>query len=155
MTGTRRFVMARVFRAAILMLCILSAGRAFAAGGACPSGANYTSPTNPTGALVALASLGITNCYYIAASGSDSNNGTSESTPFLHAPGMGACGNNCSTGLIVPGVGFIFRGGDTWHFGNSGASPYAGVVTGCSDNGNNAAGFCLDELNDTRAHPTS
>jgi hypothetical protein len=25
-----------------------------------------------------------------------------------------------------PGIGIVFKGGDTWHFGNSGASPYTG-----------------------------
>ena len=40
-------------------------------GGTCPSGANYVNPSNATGSLVTLSSLGITNCYYIAANGSD------------------------------------------------------------------------------------
>ena len=75
--------MARVFRAAILMACILSAGSGFRCRWCmCPAGANYTNPANPTGAHVTLASLGITNCYYIAAGGSDSNSGTSESSPL-------------------------------------------------------------------------
>ena len=104
-----------------------------AAGGACPSGASYTNTSNPTGSLVTLSSLGITNCYYIAASGSDSNDGLSEASghPWLHAPFMPNCTGNCaavtsqSTNLW-PGIGLIFRGGDTWHFGNSSASPYTG-----------------------------
>jgi hypothetical protein len=106
---------------------------AWAAGGACPSGANYINPANPTGSLVSLASLGVTSCYYVAASGSDSNSGTSESSPWLHAPGMPAATGNAQaawTATIQPGTGIILRGGDTWHEGNNGASPYTGGAWG-------------------------
>ena len=132
--------MARVFRTAILMACILSAGRAFAAGGACPSGANYTNPANPAGSLVTLSSLGVTvGCYYISAttpSGgvapSDSNTGTDELHPWLHAPGMANCSSNCaavnfSQGTQLAGIGFIFHGGDTYHFGQN-TGDYTGGV---------------------------
>jgi hypothetical protein len=64
--------------------------------------------------------------YYIAANGSDSNNGTSKTTPWLHAPGMPNCTAICASNNPGPGNSYIFRGGDTWHFGNSGASPYVG-----------------------------
>jgi hypothetical protein len=116
--------MAKVFRIAILIACTLSAGRAFAAGGACPTGANYLNSSS--GSLVTLSSLGVTSCYFIAANGSDANNGTSEGTPWLHAPGMPNCTNNCASITPTAGQGFIFRGGDTWHEGNSSASPYTG-----------------------------
>jgi hypothetical protein len=66
------------------------------------------------------------HCYFIAANGSDSNSGTSESSPWLHAPGMPNCTANCKAHTVAPGDGFIFRGGDTWHFGNSSLSPYTG-----------------------------
>lgn len=145
--------MARFLRFAALIACILFAGKAFAAGGACPSGANYTNPANPIGPNVTLASLGITNCYFIAANGSDANSGTSESTPWLHAPGMQNCSGNCSASARVPGVGFIFRGGDTWHFGNSSASPYAGVVAGCAANGTVSAGLCINDVLGTISNP--
>ena len=145
--------MARVFRTAILMACILSAGRAFAAGGACPSGANYTNPANPAGALVTLASLGITNCYYIATSGSDSNSGASETSPWLHSPGMQQCSSNCAAVTLSSGMGIIFRGGDTWHFGNSSATLYAGVVPVCPTGGGNAAGLCLHDISATSSYP--
>jgi hypothetical protein len=140
--------MARFFRIAILMACILLSGRAFAAGGSCPSGANYTNPSNPTGSLVTLASLGIKSCYYIANAplGSDSNNGTSESTPFLHSPGMQNCSGSCSQSLKAPGVGFIFRGGDTWHLGNHSTSPYSGIISNCYNNGTLPAAFCFADL---------
>jgi hypothetical protein len=52
--------------------------------------------------------------YYVAASGSDSNSGTSESSPWLHAPGMNGCSGTCASTTPQPGDQFIFRGGDTW-----------------------------------------
>lgn len=75
-----------------------------------------------TGAGNALAAT----THYIAANGSDSNNGTTTSTPWLHAPGMPACSANCASYKPAAGDQFIFRGGDTWHFGNSSLSPYTG-----------------------------
>jgi hypothetical protein len=115
--------MARLLRFAIFAVCVLSVGRAFAAGGACPA----SSPV-----------AGNNTCFFIAANGSDTNSGTSETSPWLHSPGMPSCSGSCATeqtslggspgnyGQSNPGVGFIFRGGDTWHFGNSSASPYTG-----------------------------
>lgn len=88
--------MARIFRAAIFMACFLSAGSVFA------------------------------GTYYIAANGSDSSNGTSKTTPWLHAPGMPTCTANCASHTPTAGDQFIFRGGDAWHFGNSSATPYTG-----------------------------
>jgi peptidoglycan hydrolase-like protein with peptidoglycan-binding domain len=98
-------------------------------GGSCPAAANYLNPITNT--LVTLSSLGVTHCYYVAANGSDSNLGTSESSPWMHAPGMPSCSANClvaqnQSNGIPPGTGLIFRGGDTWHFGNPSASPYTG-----------------------------
>ncbi|HEV2500908.1 MAG TPA: hypothetical protein VGY31_15155 [Terriglobia bacterium] len=110
----------------VMVVLLASPLALFGAGGTCPSGANYLSLSNPTGPLVTLSSFGVTSCYFIAASGSDSNNGTSESTPWLHAPGMAACTAACASVTPAAGEGFIFRGGDTWHFGNSSASPYTG-----------------------------
>jgi hypothetical protein len=53
--------------------------------------------------------------HYVAANGSDSNNGTSEQTPWLHAPGMPSCTASCASYTPQAGDQFIFRGGDTWH----------------------------------------
>jgi hypothetical protein len=117
--------MARMLRFTILLILILSAKSVFAAGGACPSGANYTNPASPTGPSATLASLGITNCFYVAANGADANSGADEAHPWQHAPQMPNCSGNCATvqnGTIPAGTGFIFRGGDSWHFGqNTGA----------------------------------
>ncbi len=52
---------------------------------------------------------------FIAASGSDSNNGTSKTTAWLHAPGMNGCSGNCASTTPQAGDQFVFRGGDTWH----------------------------------------
>jgi hypothetical protein len=96
--------------------------------GTCPSGANYLNTSNPTGPLVTLSSMGITSCYYIAANGSDSNDGASEASghPWAHAPGMPNCTANCASNSPAGGSGYIFRGGDTWHFGDSSSTPYTG-----------------------------
>ena len=112
----KRFILTSVLALLATFLC---AGSAFAAGGSCPSGANYLSLTSPqTGGgagSVALASLGITSCFYISAAGADTNSGTSEATAWLHAPGMPACASICASTTPTAGKGFIFRGGDTWH----------------------------------------
>jgi hypothetical protein len=136
----------------LTFLFMLLAVPAFASGGSCPSGANYLNTT--TGSLVTLASLGVTNCYFVAANGADTNSGTSEASPWLHSPGMQNCSSNCAAVTqSTPGLGFIFRGGDTWHFGKSSATPYAGVVTTCAVNGTVAAGLCIDDINGTSTNP--
>ena len=112
-----------------MLAFLLFAGRCFAAGGACPTGAYYINPSNATGPLVTLSSLGVTSCYFSAANGLDTNNGTTEATPFLHAPGMTNCTNTCAGVSIGAGIGLIFRGADVWHFGNTGASPSVGSKT--------------------------
>lgn len=114
--------MAKLLRFAIFLGCFFSAGSAFAAGGTCPTGAVYGANSNAT-----LSSLGITSCYYIAANGSDSNDGLSEASghPWAHAPGMPNCSSSCAIAASAcasnqcAGYGFVFRGGDTWHFGAS------------------------------------
>jgi hypothetical protein len=72
--------------------------------------------------LLLCAHSAIATTYYISTSGSDSNNGTSNSTPWLHAPGMTGCSANCASKSPAPGDRFILRGGDTWHY-NSAAGP--------------------------------
>jgi hypothetical protein len=99
----------------LLAVLILWAPLAHAQG-TCPSGLPITG----------------THCFFIAASGLDTNNGTTESTPWLHAPGMPNCSNTCGSTTPAAGEGFVFRGGDTWHEGNSSASPYTGLSGGKS-----------------------
>jgi hypothetical protein len=113
---------------ALILLFAPLAARA-AGGGACPSDAQYLNPANPTGPLVTLASLGVTNCFYVAASGSDSNPGTSEASPWQHAPGMTNCVSGSACRITpVAGQGFILRGGDTWHYYSG--SPQVGIPSG-------------------------
>lgn len=109
--------MPRLLRVAILSACLLCARAAF--GGSCPMTAQYYALSDPGSAsmptLVTLASLGVTNCYYIAANGSDSNDGASEASPWAHVPGMATCTGNCASLTPAAGTGFIIRGGDTWN----------------------------------------
>jgi hypothetical protein len=102
-------------RAAIFTVFFLRVASAFA-GGACPTAANYLSQSMDAQGLplVTLASLGVTSCYYISAAGSDSNTGTDEGHPWAHLPGMSNCTSACAAATPGPGMGFIFRGGDTW-----------------------------------------
>ena len=84
----------------------------FAAGGTCPTASTYIIQGGSPGTL---SSAGITSCYFISKSlGSDSNNGTSESTPWAHLPGMPSCTSTCNSASLTSGEGFILRGGDTW-----------------------------------------
>ncbi|MGA9041493.1 MAG: hypothetical protein WB421_13230 [Terriglobales bacterium] len=76
--------------------------------------------------VIVMSGHAFATTYYIAANGSDSNSGTSKSSPWLHAPGMTTCSATCSSTNINAGDSLIFRGGDTWHFGNSSLSPFAG-----------------------------
>jgi len=140
--------MTRLLRVVSFLACVLCAGSAFGVtptGGACPTGANYINPS--TGSQVTLSSLGVTKCFYISAAGSDTNSGTTEASPWLHAPGMIGCTANCALidngsgnpGNARPGQGFIVRGGDVWHSanlpwtwrsaGSSGSPIYLGVDT--------------------------
>jgi hypothetical protein len=107
------------------------------AGGTCPTGANYVNPSNPTGPLVTLSSLGITSCYYFSkALGNDSNSGTAESSPQQQIPGMPSYTGSLNPASLGGGYGYILRGGDRWvasdfefHFagtGTSGSPSYVG-----------------------------
>jgi len=76
--------------------------------------------------LIFVVGSAVAGTRYIAVNGSDTNNGTSKSTPWLHAPGMPNCKGACASYTPAPGDQVIFRGGDIWHFGNSSATPYTG-----------------------------
>ena len=86
-----------------------------------PCTARASSGTCPAGVP-----SGVTRCYFIAASGTDTNNGNTEDKPWLRAPGMPNCASQCAAVTPAPGMGFLFRGGDTWHFGSSSEMPYTG-----------------------------
>ena len=117
---------------------------AHASGGACPA----SSPL-----------AGNTTCFFISSTGVDTNTGLDEAHAWLHSPGMINCSANCATeqtglggskgngGQSHPGVGFIFRGGDTWHFSNPSPGdgmPYTGGEM-YSLWGSNDAAHCVYE----------
>ncbi len=86
-------------------------------------------------ALSLLSAYAWATVYYVAANGSDSQDGTEKAHttgvtgPWLHAPGMSTCTGTCASTTINAGDSIILRGGDTWHAGNSGLSPFIGFVT--------------------------
>ncbi len=111
---SRKFPQALI---AVIFALFISAN-AFAAttGGSCPSSSSYMNP-NGVGAQGTLSSFGINSCFYIDfVNGSDSNAGTSEGSPWKHAPGMQGCSSNCSSNSPTGGEGFIFKGGVTWDY---------------------------------------
>jgi hypothetical protein len=56
--------------------------------------------------------------YYISNGGSDSNNGTSKTTPWAHVPGMPSATGTAGSYSAVPGDTFILRGCDVWYNSN-------------------------------------
>lgn len=84
---------------------------------------------------------GITTCHYADfTNGLDTNNGTSEATPWKHFPGMGGCSSNCNAYSPSAGEGLILRGGITWpaaslpwNWNWSGTS--TGSTPGCTGSG--------------------
>lgn len=77
--------MVRLARAVIFISCFLIATNAFA-----------------------------TNYYIDYSSGSDSNSGTSNQSPWQHLPGMPGCHAQCAAASPQPGDQFILKGGATW-----------------------------------------
>jgi hypothetical protein len=87
--------------------------------------------------LLLMAAHASATTYYIASNGSDSNSGTSKTSPWLHAPGMRGCTGNCAATTPQPGDNFILRGGDTWHFSGRGTPvglPWTWTAAGTSGN---------------------
>lgn len=73
---------------------------------------------------------------YISSSGTDSNDGATALTPWLHMPGQTGCASRCSAlGSVVGGDQYLFRRGDRWadtsiaisHPGDSGANVTVGT----------------------------
>jgi len=65
-----------------------------------------------------LTGSALATTYYVDySSGSDSNNGTSKTSPWKHAPGMQGCTGSCGAASPKPGDQFIFRGGVVWPAG--------------------------------------
>jgi hypothetical protein len=64
--------------------------------------------------LVLTAKCVFATTYYIAANGSDANNGASKSSPWAHLPGMATCVLNCAAYAPLAGDTLIMRGCDVW-----------------------------------------
>jgi hypothetical protein len=93
--------------------------------------------------------------YYIANAslGNDTNDGLTKATPWQHAPGMPNCASAClakangtsfngiSYPAITGGDSFVFRGGDTWNFGNAAATNYVGGTWLWVKDGSSLKGF--------------
>jgi hypothetical protein len=87
--------------------------------------------TNASGSVTASSSVtgqvtasgGAT--YYVANTGSDTNNGTSKATPWQHAPGMTGCAGVCASHAFHAGDQIILKGGDSWDY--AGTNGVAGL----------------------------
>jgi hypothetical protein len=73
---------------------------------------------------IAMMASASATTYYVASNGSDSNNGTSKTTAWQHAPGMPNCTATCKSTNPKAGDQIVFRGGDTWHL--SAGTPLVG-----------------------------
>jgi hypothetical protein len=144
----------------IMLGLFLCAAPALAAGGGCPTG-NTT--VDPNGNPISLSSLGIASCFYVSKStGSDTNNGTSESTPWAHLPGMPSCTGNCASTTPAAGEGFILRGGESWTssdlpiawtWSGTGSNPfYIGVDPSWYNSSTCGAAWCRPILNEGRGN---
>lgn len=110
--------MAKLLRIAFFVALIFAAKNTWAD----TSCLNFTS-IDPNGNQITLASVGITQCHYISKSqGSNSNSGTSESSPWASLPGMKSCSGSCSSYTPSAGDAFIMRGGDSWTSGDLGVT---------------------------------
>ena len=91
----------------LLVFCMVAAASASASGGSCSQFKSGSCPsTVPSG---------VTSFYFIDyASGSDSNSGASESSPFQHLPcGANATGNAAAACTSASGTGWVLKGGVT------------------------------------------
>lgn len=118
--GGQSILLQKAGLARVLFACLFLAESLVIAQGTPPSGANYFNTyVQPNSFAATLSGMGLTQAYFVANSGSDTNTGADETHPFAHAPGMPGCANNCSTASTSAGTAFIFRGGDTWTFTTS------------------------------------
>src|SRR5580692_10044587 len=64
--------------------------------------------------FILCGSLSATTYYVSHSTGSDSNNGTSTSTPWKYAPGMTLCANTCLSTTLHQTDIVVMKGGDVW-----------------------------------------
>ena len=101
-------------------------GVAYILSGGSSDTTNWGLINSSTGWESVISSFSMTNVRYISAGGADTNDGLTKTTTWAHAPGMPSCASTCAAFTPVTGTQIIFKGGDTWHFGNSGRTPYTG-----------------------------
>jgi hypothetical protein len=94
---------------------------------------NHSGSTTVTSRLTGPITATGSATYYVADNGSDSNNGTSQATPWQHAPGMTGCAANCAGYAFHPGDQIILKGGDTWDY--TGAKGVQGLPWVWNDDG--------------------
>jgi hypothetical protein len=73
--------------------------------------------------------------HYVATSGSDSNNGTSENTPWAHLPGMPTATSLAGSYSAAAGDTFVLRGCDVW-YNSPGTSNFPLVLNQGGSSGN-------------------
>jgi hypothetical protein len=79
--------------------------------------------------LVFAAGPAYATSYYIDyAGGSDSNSGTTKTTPWQHAPGMNGCTATCAAASLKGGDSVILKGGVTWPAAALGWAPPSGAA---------------------------
>ena len=110
--------MGRIWQIACFLVLALPA---FAAGGSCPTLSGGQTVTIQNMTYTSFSAAGVTSCYFVSKfTGSDSNAGTSEASPWAHLPDMPSCSGTCSSTSISAGTGFILRGGEVWTASNLG-----------------------------------
>jgi hypothetical protein len=65
--------------------------------------------------LLLFAAPSFATTYYVSTSGSDTNNGTSKTTPWAHLPGMANATGTPGSYSAVAGDTFILKGCDVWY----------------------------------------
>jgi hypothetical protein len=118
----------------VILLFMLMLFRLSAFAGTCPSATVYgfVSYGSSSNYANSLSSLGVTTCYFIDMNnGSDSNSGTSESSPWAHSPEMANATATAGAHNVVPGEGYIFKLGTTC---SNGCFPITANTSGTNNN---------------------
>jgi hypothetical protein len=101
-------------------------------------GCTGTGTCDPTITAACTVVANYNNIYYIDyVSGSDSNNGTSTSTPFKYAPGMSGFGG---TATLANGDTVILKGGSHWTFASTTSALWTLSATGLTLQGGQTLG---------------
>lgn len=83
-------------------------------GGGTVTNVSGSSPVIVSNATTTPAISLASTTYYVSNSGSDSSNGTTQSTPFANAPGTAQCASTCAGVTLHPGDTVLFQRGGVW-----------------------------------------